>query len=341
MKLDKEGIIKRENGALKELQRVVRHCARIGAARAGAQSLIDDVEQTVMMLVIEKLIHVYDPSRDAEPFLIDTCRRMAQGLRREHSREVLFSQAGEEDESSDWQNSIPDTEGLNPFENVLEQEKEARAAALVNRVAAKLQEAQAPAAPAPAVPSPPAAAPDHEAEIAERAEAAKDRTRTRRQRAVAWAKPKREVASKTPRQVSAAGARIREIRTTLRYTHGEMAEALGVEQYTIRNLEYGFSSEHRPELVEKAEAMLEKHQRDLGILTKNPPELVHSWCTRLGLSPDDYSGLALVIGTNRSTTFRWLRDEGAPTPSRIRTVEAIVQIEETRRQRMAEAAKGA
>jgi len=336
MKLNKQGIIDRDPGALKELQRIVRHCARIGAARAGAQSIIDDVEQEVVMLVLERLIFIYDERRDVEPFLIDTCRRIALGLHRAHIREVIFSQAGDDEGSSDWHNSIADTDGIEPDRFVSEREDERR----VNNLVSKMAKAIGNTDPPPSSPDDVVAGVVDDFDFIE-THIGKAAKKEARKRASDWAKPKRGNPIKSTRPVSPEGVEIRSIRTTLRYTHQEMASALGVDQHVVRNIEYGFTVECPPPMLEKARLMLEKHRADLDVLTMAAPDLVNSWCTRLGMQPDDYSGLSMLIGTNRSTTFRWLKGEGSPTPSRIRTVEAIVQIEEKRRERMAEAGRGA
>lgn len=337
MKLNKAGIIAREPGAISELYNVVRHCARIGVARANAHSLMDDVHQEVAMLVIERLIHVYDERRDVEPYLIDTCRRIALGMRRAHTREVLFSQGGDDDDN-DWQNAIADPDSKDLAEVMVEQEAEARAAAAVVALSKALTAAE-PSPPAPSAPK---------LEAAPQAGAAPAPAKGGKkagEKLPSWYKPRRGGAaggaSRPAREVSERGLELREIRTKLRYTHGQMADALAVEPHVVRNLEYGMKVEIPDELLERARALLAKHEGDFGVLTMSAPDLVRSWCGRLGLEEEDYSGLARYIGTDRSTTFRWLRNEGAPKPARIRHVEAMVQLEEERRRRMAEAARGA
>ncbi|MBT9136825.1 MAG: hypothetical protein DDT34_01911 [Firmicutes bacterium] len=339
MKLNKAGVINRDPGALLELQRVVRHCARIGAARAFAQSLTDDIEQEVMMLVIERLIHVYDESRDVEPYLIDTCRNIGKGLLRKHTKEVLFSQAGE-DTGAAWEDSFADPNTRDLAEVLVEEEDVRRANASAAIAARRMSDSQE-------NPEPPVSVDQSISPLdfdgfqhspATRANAGSTKAVSQRSRAAAWSAVKRERnRGKTlvRRTLSTAAVEMKKIRNTLRYTHIQMGVAMGVESHVIRNIEYGSIPDVSPEMLGRARKVLDRNKEDLSILNASGVKLFHSWCARLGLREDDYRGLSDEIGTNRSTTFRWMKGLGSPTAIRIRQVEALVQIAEERRARMA------
>lgn len=347
MRLEKERIIARDPEALAGLQRIVRHCARIGAARANAQSLIDDVEQEVMMLVIERLIHVYDERRDVESFLIETCRRIALGLRRDHSREVLFSQGESEDRSDDWQENIADPE-TGDLAEVIDAENESRRAAGALLIAAALEEDAVTLAPLrveseedpkapPPTPDPPRPQPIKEPAATEMpGGGAVDPSESRR-KSFAWARGKRALPQIKPVKPSEEGVALRRIRLALSFSYNEMAAALDISPALLRAIEFGHRPKCPPGLLDRAQAIEAHSAEDRRIIETEAPALVRSWCERLGMDPEDYTGLARHIGTNRSTTFRWLRGQGSPTPRRIRAIEAAVQIEQERRLRMAQA----
>ena len=117
--------------------------------------------------------------------------------------------------------------------------------------------------------------------------------------------------------------RLRAIRTALRMTQGEMADALGVHISTIRNWEYGtLSSPPSREMMDVAEALMREPSEQVKRLLKlNGRELVGEWCRTLSLTHDDYAGLALHLGVARTTPFRWMSESSQPPVSVLCTID--------------------
>lgn len=142
MRLDVDGIRAGKNEAIESLHRTCRDCARIGASKVGAQMFVDDITQEMVLHVLTRFIHVYDPTRDAEPYLIDVATKMGSGMRRKTWREE--SSGVSEDSHEDTLPHIVDQS--DSAELQLEQEEQdARAAAarkeLLARITAKRQAA--------------------------------------------------------------------------------------------------------------------------------------------------------------------------------------------------------
>lgn len=138
MRLDVDGIRAGKNEAIESLHRTCRECARIGASKVGAQMFVDDITQEMVLHVLTRFIHVYDPTRDAEPYLIDVATKMGSGMRRKTWREETAGVS--EDSHEDTLPHIVDQS--DSAEVQLEQEEQdARAAAarkeLLARITAK------------------------------------------------------------------------------------------------------------------------------------------------------------------------------------------------------------
>lgn len=356
MKLDKDRLLKNDPAAIRELEAVIRECVRIGASQVGALEFRDDLAQELMMLVLFKTIHIYDPEREIEPFLIKAAKLAGMAMRRRHGREVLMGGGGggDEDEGfSSWMGNIADPNHEDAGDRVDRElaEDTADAEAFIASTSLALTEAlaqdegrslesESPAAEDAATPD---AAPSVRPKGKGRGKARKSESESApasagppASSARDWdsllphspAPPKRAA---PPRELSPSAARIREIRRAIRYTHKWMANALNIQVSQLHAIEYGVM-EPSADLVTTAEALRIKLQKEAPILLSGDMEaIIKSWLDRLGLSDDDYSGFAKEIGVNRSTAFRWLRTIYNPTSDRLWAIELMVQVAERER----------
>lgn len=358
MKLDKDRLIAKDPAALKELERVIRECVRIGASQVGALDFIDDLSQELMMLVLFKTIHVYDPDREIEPFLIKAAKLAGMAMRRRHGREVLMGGGGgggeEEDGFASWMGNIADPNHEDAGDRVDREFAEEQSEAEAFLAAATLEIAQSISAEqgidhdeAEQVAAPPeaSAAPSRTGTPAK--SKAKKRPASPRSDdsgpadsewdallAEVPAPPRRPSA---PRALSPQALRLREIRLLIRYTHKWMAEALGIQISQLHAIEYGVT-EPADVLLAKAEALHERLRTEAPVLLSGTTtDVVKSWLGRLGLAEDDYAGFAAEIGVDRSTAFRWLRATYKPTSDRLWTIELMVQVAERRRSELVSA----
>lgn len=344
MKLNKEKIRNNDQQALLELHRAAKNCAKIGAASVKAYEFADDIAQEVMMLVLSKMDQ-YDPEREIEPFMIEASKLIGKTMLRKHSREIL---AGGEDDS-DQRIKLEEFEDKNSLsaEEIIDMEKEemlSMAEILISKFSQSLErqedaeanEATASLQQTPCAPS--SAKPATEEDQV----GPTKRKKSRKTDASApdWDEINAPPPPKGKRQKRTLGpkaARFREIRKKICYTHRWMATALGVEISTIHAIEYGLS-EPTDEMLDKAEEMLSRMQASAPKLLASDPRMIAAdWMRRLGLHDEDYSGLARIVGVNRSTAFRWLRGEYMPTPKKLWAIEILVQLKEEERNKIIEA----
>lgn len=343
MKLNKEKIRNNDQQALLELHRAAKNCAKIGAASVKAYEFADDIAQEVMMLVLSKMDQ-YDPEREIEPFMIEASKLIGKTMLRKHSREIL---AGSEDDS-DQGIRLEEFEDKNSLsaEEIIDMEREemlSMAEILISKFSQSLERQEAAEAADSASPlqqTPPAPPSFKHPEDEQARPAKRKKSRKADTSAPDWDEIDAPPPPKGKRQKRTLGpkaARFREIRKKICYTHRWMATALGVEIGTIHAIEYGLS-EPTDEMLDKAEEMLSRMQASTPKLLASDPRMIAAdWMRRLGLHDEDYSGLARIVGVNRSTAFRWLRGEYMPTPKKLWAIEILVQLKEEERNKIIEA----
>lgn len=145
MLLDVAGIKAGRPDAIEAMHRACRSCARIGASKVGAQMFVDDIVQEMALHILTRFIHVYDPARDAEPYLIDVATKMGSGMRRKTWREETSGVS--EDNVEDSLPCVVD--GAEAIDQQIESDEEdARAAIarreLLRRMAERRKRAQVP-----------------------------------------------------------------------------------------------------------------------------------------------------------------------------------------------------
>jgi len=120
--------------------------------------------------------------------------------------------------------------------------------------------------------------------------------------------------------------RLRAIRTSLRLTQRQMAEALGVPVSTIRNWEYGMlASAPNKNTLDAAEKMLsEVTPVNDRLLHVSGHQLVADWCKRLFLLPNDYAGISIHLGVARTTPFRWINEKSRPILTVLQDLDSRV-----------------
>jgi DNA-directed RNA polymerase specialized sigma24 family protein len=358
MKLDKEKLLKNDPVALKDLERVCRECARIGASSVGALDFVDDIVQEVMIKLLTEWIRDYNPEREVEPTLISAAKFVGQTMRRRHGREVLMGDGGDETFPESWINSIADPNHEDIGDRVDREANEQRAEGLtLLAMATKEFSLALEAAPDEENGGEAVVAPSHEPEsppsasVAKQAKAgsAASKKPSARGKAVAAAAPTNAWDAINPhaapepkmpkRSLSKGAVRLREIRLAVRYTHEQMAAHLSLDSVgQLHAIEYGVSLPP-DSLVEKAEALLTMIEQNAPALMQDDFTLVvQGWLKRLGLASDDYGGFARVLSealaprkVNRSTVFRWLRGTYKPSPELLWSIEAVVQAGEAQR----------
>jgi DNA-directed RNA polymerase specialized sigma24 family protein/transcriptional regulator with XRE-family HTH domain len=366
VKLDKEKLLAKDPGALSDLERVCRECARIGASRVGALDFVDDIVQEVMLKLLTEWIHAYDPSRDVEPTLIEASKYVGQTLRRKYGREVTMGDAGDEGHSDTWINTVadPNYEDLGDLVDRENEETQAEAAAMLASASMEFAKAIASAeaestsqfsadsvgcqpAPEPNKPSRERIASHGGAET--KGGRAPSRLQETPSSDPTWDEIVTGEFSKKPRksgrELSRDAIRLREIRLAVRYTHEQMANHLQISLSQLHAIEYGVTQ--TPDgIVRKAELLLKMIEETApALMQEDFSKIVSNWILRLGLAEGDYGGFTRVINElfgkspeprkiNRSTVFRWLRGTYKPSPDLLWKIEALVQMVETQRQQL-------
>lgn len=128
---------------------------------------------------------------------------------------------------------------------------------------------------------------------------------------------------------------LRRIRLQCGFGQFEMAQAIGVKLSTLQAYEYGKRRSINENVMERARALLE--DTDFTYMQalfhgRTMVSIASEWAKRLGVPKGNISGLARMIGVNKSTVSRWFNTEERTKPNTWELVryEAIVTQQERR-----------
>jgi Uncharacterized protein conserved in bacteria len=306
MKLDVAALTRKEPAAVADLLRLCQQCARVGAAKVGAQSFTNDIVQDMMLLVLERFLPAYDGEREVEPFLIEAARRMGLGYQRRHGREILLP---EREDGGDPLHQVADDVAATADVAAIEEETNRRAAEARAALIARMRERQSAASGGRANAAKPAAVKTRKP----------SKTARRRMRGDDPRLLLRQARANRP-----AVQRLRAIRRKLGLTQEQMAIALGLTPNAIRSLEYGLVDGRPDLLLKKAQGLLRAHGANFDG-TASIQDCMQRWCRMLKVPEHDMLALGQHIGVHRSTLFRWRTGRTHPPPHIIREIHTLVE----------------
>ncbi len=332
MRITKEELARVRSGhpaALRALQPIVVKCARAGCVKAGELSaaFVEDVTQELWMIFLGSVGERFNPEYNVEPWLIEAARRIALALRRKTQRETVASDcnglASDEDASMDGILSFlndgeeaPEAKrgSTKSFDDVeVDIDREQALQYLMKKCNRIEKLAMHVVATEPASDVRPTSSPD---------------------------------VGRAPRKPSKAhlssvyATELHNIRTTLCFTHEEMATRLGLKVATYQAYEYGRIKAVPDAIMERARALL--HDQDYSYVVekfkgKTMRDIVHEWAKRMHTEPS-VSNMARLLGVNKSTVSRWLSLDSEPSPYELVRFEDIVEQQVRRIERAAQAA---
>lgn len=318
--VDRDAIRRCDNRALRELQ-VVVHRVAIGVARKfGLYDVEDDIAQESMIATVratsvpredEGLIHI-------EGFIKESARRLALSHLRAKSRTLSV-------ETDDEFDALTEVHG----DTTLEAVQEAQEAAAVERAFAMSPRKNVLTEPV-----------NHLSTNKPRARPNAKRTRSDSTKRTATTPTTGNKGRGRTTKVLCDGDRVKSVREMLGLTQTQFANHLKISIHTLRNYEYGVVKNVPPTTMKKvktAQAM----GAATGYTSKRKPflSMVRGWMKKLGLKQDDYSGLAAALGFNRSTVWRWFKNDVVPTRRVIDTIDTYVSELVERREAHDEASR--
>lgn len=320
MIVDRDAIRRGDNRALRELQAIV-HRVAIGVARKfGLYDVEDDIAQESMIATIratsvprddEGLIHI-------EGFIKESARRLALSHLRAKSRTLSV-------ETDDEFDALAEIHG----DATLEAVQEAQEAAAVERAFAMAPRKNMPTEPV-----------NRLSTNKPRARPNSKRTRPDSMKRKATKPATGDKGREQTPKVLCDGGWVKSVREMLGLTQTQFANHLKISIHTLRNYEYGVVKNVPPATMKKV-----KNAQALGAATgytsKRKPFLamVRGWMKKLGLEQDDYSGLAAALGFNRSTVWRWFKNNVVPTRRIIDTIDTYISELADRREAHDEASR--
>lgn len=131
--------------------------------------------------------------------------------------------------------------------------------------------------------------------------------------------------------------RLKQIRDDLQLSMTSFAEALDVTPGRLTSILHSKGCKVPPSLLAEAERLVSEASKRGPLLSEVPMnEIVRGWLSRLGLG--DAQGeefvladgaltkLARILGTNRSTTWRWYHNGRRPEPDELRQFDRVVGL---------------
>ncbi len=292
MKLDIEAIKRQEPKALKELLAVVKKSAWVGCSKVMAEDRHEDIAQDVFMLFITNLVYRFDEAYQAEPFLIETCKRVAMSQmrrKRELLLEDLYSLPGEMEDAISKSDRVSFTMDDSPV-SFIDQKK------YMQKILAHL----------------PGTVDQH--------------------RNLPEVEPKNLInkgRKPSKKSLSPSCLRIREIRLSLSMTQESFSKNLGIPNTTLLSYEYGRTPTVKEDTLRKAEEMLKFGQNIIAQnelwANRSMKEVIEEWCKTLGIEKNNVEWLAAALGVDKSTIYRWLNEEMRPTPDALRNYSMIIE----------------
>jgi DNA-binding transcriptional regulator YiaG len=289
MKLNVSGILKREPAAMAGLMSAVRKSARIGCSKVGAESIEDDVAQEVAMLFIDRLVDRFDESYNAEPLLIETCRRVALSLLRKN-RELCVEDPNELiDGENDVINARNDFDS-NPV-SYLDQQKALQALTME-----KVSEILLEDSPPPKI---------------DGASVIKRRGRAERVLSKSCARLREIRVSLGMSQESFSSQLGIPTATLLSYEYGRTPN---VPEHIMEKAEEVFKREHT--VAKRNQAQAERPMR----------EIINEWAEMLRIDPNDFKTISEIVGVAKSTIHRWVDGEMRPRPRELNAYIRSVKV---------------
>jgi DNA-directed RNA polymerase specialized sigma24 family protein/transcriptional regulator with XRE-family HTH domain len=315
LKLDIEGIKKREAAPLRQLMVVVKRCAHIACLKIGTDSWEDDLAQEVYMLFIEKLIHRFDEAYNAEPYLIEISRFVALNWVRKHKKEVSFGEIfGSENEEEMLSNGAFDDINMSNRKLISahDLDSENPVSSLDQRKA--LESAKTMLAKKETINSVIASNLELESEL-------------KMPRGGATAFILRPAATKKV-TLGPHAQRLAEIRQNIGLSLEKFAGMLEISNARLATYIYGrhdFQPDKRPghaEIMRRAEDLAANYKDLVTEYKKNDKlsikQWLKKWAKQICVEPDDYDRIALVAGVHVSTVWRWARGDLVPPPHHLR-----------------------
>lgn len=328
MKLTAEEIRLARGGSeplLRRLRPVFHQCARAGCvhARAPLDGFVEDVNQELWILFLGPTGERFDPEFNIEPWLIEVSRRIALGLMRKLPREISLTdldgsgsngplEALEQvaGASADSAFGVGENTGGTSAEGGIDRGRALQY--LINKC-------------------------NIIRDMTMHFVVAEDPSE-----AIAGPLPDVGQAPRKPAKshlLTPLAEELHGLRNKMRLTHEEMAMRLGLKIPTYQSYEYGKVKKVPDDVMERARAMLK--DQDYSYIVdrfkgKSMQDIAGEWARRLGIEPS-VSGLARMLGVNKSTVSRWMADQSEPTPYELLRYESIVEQQE---QRLARAKAG-
>jgi len=289
MKIDIPGILNGEPRAMKGLMSVIRKSARIACNKIGAESIEEDVAQEVAVLFLNRLIHKFDESYNAEPLLIETCRRVALAMLR-RNREVCVEDVGELIDNENDAINIHDDLDSSPV-SYLDQQKALKALGMAKGLDGQQRKR---------------AGNNHAGN--------KPRGRSVRMLSESCARLREiRVSLGIPQESFSAQLGI-PTATLLSYEYGRTRK---VPDHIMEKAEEIFEREHV--VAKQTLAQAERPMR----------EIINEWAELLQVEPDDVTTISEILGVAKSTIHRWMDGEMRPRPRElnayIRSVKLIAK----------------
>ena len=130
-------------------------------------------------------------------------------------------------------------------------------------------------------------------------------------------------------------ARLKQIRDELQLSMTSFAEVLDVTPGRLTSILHSKGCKVPPSLLAEAERLMSEATKRGPLLSAIPmSEIVRGWLTRLGLGHMEaeefvlkdaaLTKLARILGTNRSTTWRWYHNGRRPEPDELREFDRMV-----------------
>jgi DNA-binding transcriptional regulator YiaG len=297
----------------REIKPVIHKCAMAGAAKCKAMIHADDIEQELWCFLVKNVARL-DSAYNIEPYLIETARNIALS----YNRKYAFHGTEGIDEALEI--GISDLGGgtvasaEEAIDGMIEGVSQDQAMDYLLQRSASLR----------------CAANQSFDDYGEDGmKSAPNNGTTARSRARTIAPDQQE---------------LRSIRMKCGFGQFEMAQALGVKLATLQAYEYGKTHTVNEDVMIRARALLK--DTDFTYMQalfhgRSMAAIANEWAKRLGVRKGDISGLARMIGVNKSTVSRWFNTEERSRPNTWELVryEAIVCRQEQLLHEAAEASE--